>query len=164
MNTNQKRVREWMGRIPARTTTTRAAPCTELTEHEAILCARLMLEECLETIIDGLGVQVGIEIESMMICPLDFDKLHFQRYRGPDPVLIADGLADCEVVNQYTANVCGIDTQPVFDAVMDNNDLKIATGTVNKDGKLVKAPGHPKPDIAAVLRLQTGSESLTEPV
>lgn len=119
------------------------------------LRARLMLEEAIETIEKGLGLQIVLQAHEF---PKDDDydigalaDRFAYREAGPgDLVQVADGIADCEVVNSGTASACGIAQQPCFDLVMGNNHLKFAPGHVfRSDGKLVKPPNHP--DIATEL-------------
>lgn len=129
-----------------------------------ILRASLMLEECMETIQKGLGLDIHFDVAKVkdnalsltsfaVYGTVNFEDLHFEpaKDRQPSLIEIADGLADQEVVNLGTAESCCLDLQPVFDEVMDNNDLKIQNGSFNDLGKLVKPPGHPAPDIKKVL-------------
>lgn len=130
-----------------------------------LLRARLMLEECLETIQKGLGVQVFLRDPGDIMVGeperqlgLDFKQLGFLIESPVDIVELADGLADCEVVNLGTASAAGIAHQPVFEEVMRNNLAKFGPGhTLDAGGKLVKPPDHEPPDLARILQLQVMS-------
>lgn len=109
------------------------------------LRARLMLEETLETIRDGLGLDVIFETPDVH-CDITMENVRFNEMRIPNLIEVADGLADQEVVLLGTAAVCGIAHQPIFELVMDNNLLKFAPGhRFDEGGKLIKPPTHPKP-------------------
>lgn len=66
-----------------------------------------------------------------------------------DPVEVLKEAADVQVVLSRLIYLLGL--APVFPEafkrVMDNSELKLTNGTIRKDGKLVKAPSHPKPDL-----------------
>jgi predicted HAD superfamily Cof-like phosphohydrolase len=105
------------------------------------LSARLMLEECMETIQKGLGLDI-VDVHGA----LDFGRLGFEEKCTPNLVEVADGLADQEVVNLGTAARCGLAHQPIFEIVAQNNLLKFAEGhRFNAVGKLIKPPNHPVP-------------------
>lgn len=156
MNPNQKRVHDFIARIPAQAKALRDTPGLPPLDVR-ILRARLMMEELIELIQDGLGLDIWIDAKERVAgvgqFTVNYEDVHFEEshVRKPNVVLVADGLADCEVVNMGTAAVCGIDSGKVFDAVMDNNDLKIDRGTIDGFGKLVKPADHKPPDIRAVL-------------
>lgn len=141
MRDSQKRVEDWMRQVPLQTVN--AYP-TILDLKTRILRARLMLEEVLETIEDGFGLDIFSGLQQC-VSKEYIDTWCFEDRRRPDIVKIADGLADQAVVLLGTAVACGIDLEPIYDVVMDNNDLKLKTGTVDTQGKLVKAKDHPNP-------------------
>ena len=153
MNNNQKRVLDFMSRIPSQATAIATSPRVPSIQAR-LLRARLMMEEPLETIRKGLGVDICLRDSEGRLHEILFENLSFSTGREVDLVEVADGLSDSEVVNLGTAIVCGIDHQPVFDLVMDNNDLKTETGTIDEHGKLVKAADHPKPDVKTLLAKQ----------
>lgn len=114
-----------------------------------------MLEECLETIREGLGLDVRIDNPSGWVNVISAEDFDLVDVRPVSLIEIADGCADVEVVTVGTASACGIAHQPVFDAVMVNNLLKFAPGhTFRADGKLVKPPDHRPPDIFSILQQQ----------
>ncbi|NDQ58588.1 MAG: hypothetical protein GZ088_16090 [Acidipila sp.] len=117
------------------------------------LRARLMLEECLETINAGLGLNVNFNLGGHEVTNVKMELLQFTDNGPGDLIQVADGCADVEVVTTGTASACGIALQPCFDIVMPNNLMKFAPGhTWREDGKLVKPPNHP--DIALELKCE----------
>ena len=153
-NHNQTRVQLFMERIPSQVNmpTKPTIPSLEV----RILRARLMLEECLETIENGLGLSIWVD-EDFIISMKDLtfhERITGAQIREPNLVEIADGLADQEVVNLGTAIACGLNMQPFFDEVMNNNFLKLERGTIDEYGKLIKPEDHPKPDIEKILKEQ----------
>jgi len=153
-NHNQTRVQLFMERIPSQVNmpTKPTIPSLEV----RILRARLMLEECLETIENGLGLSIWVD-EDFIISMKDLtfhERITGAQIREPNLVEIADGLADQEVVNLGTAIACGLNMQPFFDEVMNNNFLKLERGTIDKYGKLIKSGDHPKPNIERILKEQ----------
>jgi len=127
------------------------------------LNARLMLEECMETIVKGLGTDIVLRVptEDMRIdvssgtMRIVLKSEHIDGMyplRSFDMIETADGLADCDVVNNGVASKCGITLQPILDEVYGNNLLKFAEGhAFDEGGKLIKPPNHPAPRIEALL-------------
>jgi predicted HAD superfamily Cof-like phosphohydrolase len=120
-------------------------------EKTRILRAKLIYEEAMELIKDGLGVDVVA----------DFDKADGEpqinfKISGPgDLVQIADGFADLSVVNTGTALACGMEDQRLLEIVDRNNLAKFRPGhSFREDGKLIKPPDHQKPDFKTELMLQ----------
>jgi predicted HAD superfamily Cof-like phosphohydrolase len=117
----------------------------------ATLRARMLLEECTETMVALVGHD---ETERLLI----------QRWREVEIGLntvdqsaedLADGLADVMVIVLGTAVSAGIILAPVFDEVMDANDRKCGPGArVRADGKLLKPIDWRGPDVAGVLARQ----------
>ena len=74
-------------------------------------------------------------------------------YAQPNLVAIADGCADLSVVTIGTLVACGIPDRDLLWEVDVNNLKKFAPGlTIREDGKLIRPPDHPPPDIERVLR------------
>lgn len=120
-------------------------------EATRILRARLILEECLETV-EALGVRVT---ETKRGSIVEFENLIFEPYGEPDLVEIADGCADISVVTIGTLSACGISDLPLLEEVDRNNLLKIEYGRVNREtGKFEKPKNHPAPAIGLVLEAQ----------
>jgi len=117
--------------------------------HTRTLRARLILEECLETI-EALGVTVRAEGTKV-----EFDGLEFAATHDPDLTEIADGCVDISVVTIGTMSACGLKNRPLLELVDENNLLKIATASKDPvTGKFIKAPGHPTPDVAGEIERQ----------
>jgi predicted HAD superfamily Cof-like phosphohydrolase len=128
-------------------------------EPTRILRARLMVEEDLETVLKGLGVQIVIEHGDEMHV-VQMSDLKF-RINGPGSLVeLADGIADKLVTTYGTANAAGINAAACFAEVHDSNMTKTNTdGTVTRDsfGKVVK-PAHYRPaNMAKVLGVGAGS-------
>lgn len=66
---------------------------------------------------------------------------------------IAKELSDVLYVVLYTANSCGIDIEPIFNAVHESNLTK-KPPTFDEDGKLLKGPNYIKPNLAPLIREQ----------
>jgi predicted HAD superfamily Cof-like phosphohydrolase len=130
----------------------------ELTEAERVIRARLILEETLETIVLGLGVQVGVRglHDVVQISrPENGGKFMEQFVLNAeweyDPVEFVDGVVDIHVVSRGSLIAAGIPDEAFQEEVDDNNLLKIANGHLNEHGKLVKPVGHPAPNISGIL-------------
>jgi predicted HAD superfamily Cof-like phosphohydrolase len=122
------------------------------------LRARLMLEEVLETIEEGLGLSVVLQVEKMSLSvPYKVENIVFEDAGPGDLVQVADGCCDVEVVTLGTASACGIALEPCYEIVAANNLRKFAPGHYfREDGKLVKPPDHPncREDLLRELMLQ----------
>lgn len=106
------------------------------------LRASLMLEECLETIRDGLGLDVMVgnaETKFNMSSSIILGSLRFEEARRPSLLQLADGLGDQHVVNEGTGSSFGIALAPIYRIVQPNNLSKFAPGhSYREDGKLIK--------------------------
>lgn len=116
--------------------------------REPDLQARMLLEECIETI-EGL---LGTAHASILLANAADKLWSGDRGQRPSLVSVADGLVDLMYIAQGCAQACGIDLDPVLDAVHAANMAKVGGPVVN--GKQCKPPGWTPPDIAAVLRAQ----------
>lgn len=129
--------------------------------EKRILRAKLMLEECLETIHDGLGItcRVSHGIGSTTLQTVAEECLakeaRWEEIHSGSLVALADGLADQNYVINGTALTAGIDMAPVDEEVHLSNMTKFLDGSFREDGKYVKGPGYIKPDIARVLNAQS---------
>lgn len=152
--TNQEKITEFMVAAKQDIPTT----ITPMSDDVRRLRAHLILEECLETIVKGLGItnivnensfDVNLEglLEDMNVC-------HFEITRPQNLIEIADGIADMEYVNTGTAVACGIDIQPIFDEVHRSNMSKFIDGIFREDGKYQKGPSYSKADVEGVLLAQ----------
>lgn len=146
---------------------------------ERHLCAKLILEEAFETVEKGLGLRVEL-INGDLI---DSSVLHVRESAGEsDPVELADGMGDTKYVLDWTANVHGIDMEPVENEICRSNltkfvwsgeeidDAKARGCTVkiydklsggrfkccvkNEHGKVQKPPSYSKADIASIISNQ----------
>ena len=110
------------------------------------LRARLMLEECLETIQAGLGISILVDNGSGTKRELSYDDLTFVADKRFDMIETIDGIADCDVVNIGTASACGVAMEPIVEIVDCNNMAKFAPGhSFNEAGKLIKPKDHTPP-------------------
>ncbi len=146
MSKNQMLINMFVAQIPDRVKQPLPVYPTVPSLDVRKLRARLMLEEVLETINEGLGLSVLID--GVHLPPIGFEviaeNLTFRDAKPVDLIQVADGCADVEVVTVGTASACGIVHQPCFELVMENNLLKFAPGhTIRADGKLVKRADHP---------------------
>lgn len=66
---------------------------------------------------------------------------------------VADGLGDLLYVVLYTANIYGIDMEPIFQEIQRSNMSK-AGGTKDKHGKLIKPPTYSPANIGPIIRSQ----------
>jgi predicted HAD superfamily Cof-like phosphohydrolase len=113
------------------------------------LRARLMLEECLETI-DAMGIQIEIGISRTSIyngvCIIDVNSdIEFRNHHNCDMVLVADGLADSHYIGYCgTGNAFGIDMEKVFDEVHRSNMTKLWTDQEVQDNKYFIEVQHTK--------------------
>lgn len=127
-------------------------PITQLDQQTAILRARLLYEECMETI-QALGVVPLIKIPygSSFINPAldDVDDMEWVFHqRDVDIPEIIDGLCDVGVICDGTAASLGIPLQHFRSMVDDNNLEKFGPGhSFSSDGKLIKPPGFQGPKI-----------------
>lgn len=115
------------------------------------LRAKLILEECLETI-DALGI--GIEVNET--CHLSnasdiefFDEQHFD-FDG-----VVDGCADISVVTIGTLSALGIKDQPILEAV-DASNLDKFRGDAHRreDGKWIKPSDWESPRFGELIQEQ----------
>ena len=126
-------------------------------EDTRILRARLILEEALETIKDGLGVTVNLNWEdgrASCVHHLFFESLSYKADLKPDLVELADGCADLSAVTVGTLLAHGIADRELLEEVDANNMAKIATGSVDEHGKWIKSPDHQPPDVRGVILRQ----------
>lgn len=129
------------------------------------LRASLMFEECLETIREGLGLDIRVRQLSDVSHTLG-DKgtgFVFEEAREPNLIQIADGLCDQRVVNDGTGSACGMALEPLELIVSANNLMKFGPGhSFNELGKLIKPPNFEGPfhALAVELNLQGADSNL----
>lgn len=129
----------------------------EPSESVRILRAKLMLEEVLETIRNGLGVAVMTPYtpdkaeEPIDITATDFD-LKFIIRQPFNMLETIDGCCDVAVVTTGTLSACGISDIEFQNEVNENNLKKFGPGhKIREDGKLIKPPNHQPPNLGRVL-------------
>lgn len=77
---------------------------------------------------------------------LNYDDIVFTADRQFSMIALADGLADCSVVNNGTATSCGVAMEPIQEIVDCNNMAKFGPGhSFNDAGKLIKPKDHTPP-------------------
>jgi len=116
---------------------------------------KIIFEEVLE-LVYALNIEVtptlgGCPADEMRCYSFDVDNCKHHTFNLTE---IVDALADIIYTCLGMANACGIAMKPILDEVCENNLLKLNTGTMNAEGKLVKRPDHPKPDIKGLLKNQ----------
>lgn len=129
-------------------------------EKTRILRAKLILEEALETIREGLGVDVlidhGNSIKTVGFGNVIMENLDFNVVRDADLEQIADGCADLMVVTTGTLSACGIADEALQHEIDCNNLQKFGPGGHKReDGKWVKPKDHPLPQTGKILKEQT---------
>ena len=165
----------------------------QIDEKTAKLRAKLILEEAFETIVKGLGLEVVISdggingdfTENFVtltesVVDKKLWQVDFLKFKEVDLVELADGVSDVLVVTEGTAIACGIDSEPIHEAVSNSNLSKfwttkeiesspIAKDLVfeavdddkfiarNSDGKITKSPGYisATPLIEEILKAQS---------
>jgi predicted HAD superfamily Cof-like phosphohydrolase len=126
-------VKNWMAKFEQATPEKPTIPPVEV----RMLSAKLMLEECLETIVYGLALDATLN-EPDDVCykyledvlnALKEGKFKFfeDARRTPNLVAIQDGCSDLHVVTLGTEVTCGLNAEPAFNEVMRSNDSKMWT-------------------------------------
>lgn len=102
-----------------------------LTVSERELRAQLLMEEVIEHITLGLGIQLVFRTSEDNIIPLTgkyadgvIEARHFEGDRY-DPIETADGLGDINVIIHGTAHVCGFNLDKITDHICDSNMSKM---------------------------------------
>ena len=126
-----------------------------------ILRAKVMLEECLESINDGLGLAVlqetGLPEGKFLI---DVDCVEFVDVQPVDLVELADGLGDGIYVVKGTAVACGIDLEPIFESIHASNIDKFRDGCIRDEfGKVRKPKDWQPPDLKSIIEKQSSIQN-----
>ena len=134
---------------------------TPLCEEDAILRARLIMEEALETCA-ALGVAIGVNIaeseEDASYEELSFDRLAFVKYDETDLLGVVDGCCDILVVTLGTMVSIGVPDHPFMKEVNQNNLSKVKPVAKIENGKIQKPPGYQPPNLANVMYQVFGEE------
>lgn len=143
-----------------------SVPTRHVTKEVRTLRARLILEECLETI-KALGIRLQLDVSDvsrMLILEPKVD--HFTYViddRSFNLYEIADGCADISVVTIGTLSAFGLDDHEVLDEVDENNLKKFGPGGYRDQfGKWIKPPDHKPPDMIGVVERQVKMKTRSE--
>ncbi len=136
-------VRDFMQKAGQKTPTVLTNP----SEDERILRAKLILEEAMELIERGLGIEVSLN-EYI----LESSRLAYKVVSEPDVVEAMDGAADLMWVGVAgVAVVFGCNLEPVLQEVSRSNNSKFIDGHRREDGKWQKGPSYSPADIKSIL-------------
>lgn len=128
-------------------------PTSHVSVPTRILRAKLILEECLETIYEGLGVTVSLNLGSYGTAQISITQCDFETHDSDiNLVELIDGCCDIKVVTTGTLSACGV-PDLLFQEEVDQNNLdKFGPGGYRReDGKWVKPPEHKPPRIEEIL-------------
>lgn len=149
---HQQRVEEFMRLAGQEVPEVPTKPSNEV----RILRAKLIFEEAMETITQGLGVTMLMDLTQGYQKFMDSFKCDGKF----NMVETIDGCIDLSVVNTGTLSALGVPDLPFLEEVDKNNLAKFGPGGYRADGtdekpgpvgKWMKPPGHKPPDIAGVL-------------
>lgn len=121
-----------------------------LSENTRLLLAKLILEETLELLMDGLKVEVVATPE----CDGNDQQFGIRVLEDQeiDPIEVIDGVCDVRFVATKILCVMGIPDEPFQAEVDTNNLMKFSKGHYYNDhGKLKKPYDHPEPNIRKIL-------------
>jgi predicted HAD superfamily Cof-like phosphohydrolase len=118
------------------------------------LRAKLILEEALETI-QAMGIDIYVD-GSYDGDTLTGDLVGYEDKDICDPVGVADGLGDLEVVALGTYAAFGMDDEEIFSEVHRSNMTKFPAGYngTQPDGKWKKPPTYSEPKLRDILAMQ----------
>lgn len=119
-----------------------------LCEKDAVLRARLIMEEALETI-HALGVEVHVNHHDDI--PIAMDNLDFYRVVPTHMLGAVDGCCDIIVVTLGTLVSLGLPDNPFMTEVNQNNLTKVKPRVYIKEGKIQKPPGYQPPQLSKLL-------------
>lgn len=185
MTNEQKRVKEFMrffGQIcPDKPTQIDFETCK--------LRANLMIEELLELICKGLGLEVEFNIwdnGNVVINESNLKDINliYTKLKEVDLEQVADGVGDGIVTGLGTSVACGIDQEPMNISIFDSNDTKAwrqedleearrdhptakvehyggnLYRLVREDGKIIKSPHYSPADIKSIIEKQQNQSEL----
>jgi hypothetical protein len=128
-----------------------------LSNRTRLLLAKLIFEEVMELIVDGLKVEV---IATPPVDGQDQD-FGFRELvdQGIDPVEVVDGVCDVRFVATKIMCLLGLPDEPFQHEVDMNNLLKFSDGHYyDQNGKLRKPIDHPHPNIEKMLQVMINSK------
>lgn len=167
---SRSRIEHWMQVFECQWSDT---PVT-LTVTQRELLGKLLLEECLESLVKGLGLHVVVDMRAGRDEADDMVLVELAEGVGYDPIEFADGLADTAWVAYYNARVAGFNLDTVIEEVYESNMSKLDAdgraihnecadcGLANcieprlidpskPRGKILKGPNFRVPDIAKAI-------------
>lgn len=146
MNQIQSQVREFMLGSGQECPTSLKIP----DKQTRSLRVRLLLEEVLE-FAESIGIEITGKYFDGDLCLEDlfFDDLEYVDLTG-----VADALADINYVSYGAAVACGLDLEPIEQAVHDNNMTKFIDGWVDENGKFRKGPLYKPLDLKPLVDAQ----------
>lgn len=152
MDINQKRVKDFM--VAAKQSIPDGP--FEPDENTRYLRVKLLLEEVSEHI-KGLGFNLyKVDPDTGAESFVDLEFLTPKNELPFDLEEVVDGIADVKVIVDGTALACGVDMEPIDEAVYDSNMAKFGPGGYSRaDGKWVKPPDWQPPDIKRILSRQS---------
>lgn len=162
---HQQRVEEFMDKAGQEL----PEPFTQPDEKTRILRAKLIFEEAMETIRDGLGVvikwQRSDDVNIYISAEHRVKEMQFDIAKKFSMIDTIDGCMDIMVVTTGTMSSIGAPDKPFQEEVDNNNLAKFGPGGYrNEDGKWVKSPDHKPPRIKEVMeRVLKECESYNSP-
>lgn len=96
-----------------------------LTVTERELLGKLLIEEAVETVVLGLGLDVAIDVKAGRPADEAFVKVEHREGVKYDPVEFADGLGDVNIVIHFSAHWAGFNLDRVTDHINDSNMSKL---------------------------------------
>lgn len=99
-----------------------------LTVTQRELLGRLLLEECLESLVAGLGLRVAVNMNPEWTPEFQHSVVEHVEGVLYDPIEFADGLADTAWVAYFNARVAGFNLDEVIEEVYESNMSKLDAG------------------------------------
>jgi predicted HAD superfamily Cof-like phosphohydrolase len=137
-------------------------PCRDKPEmptlDERKLWAKLILEENLELVINGLGInRLGFfDLNELLKLLKNNLELH-ESESGASLVETADGICDSHYVTLGCANACGIQISDCFQEVQRSNLSKFIDGHKREDGKWIKGPSYSPANLEPIIQAQANA-------
>lgn len=110
---------------------------TNLSPEDRLLLGSILLEEVVETVTKGLGLQVVANLDFMKVDSTnlavlaDHEEDHISLEVNPeatyDPIETADGLGDTNVVIHFAAHWAGMNLDKITEVINDSNMSKLAS-------------------------------------
>lgn len=183
MNQQQNNVLDWMDTFGQECPAKASIPTLEVRKLRAKLILEEALE-IIEGLGLQLEIENNCGREFIFVPELEKNNIKFHEWDEPNLVKIADGIADLNYVSYGTAIACGLDMEPIEQEVHKNNMAKMWSGeeitdiysskeieklkldklppgkykgfyvVKDKHGKILKPPGHDKPNLEPLIKQQ----------